>query len=131
VVAIQERRLGGQCQIGIGELGGFAPFYSTAHEGPVVPSSFPPGFARPAAHETLLLCGGVAGTEVGSFLVRLSPSSSWTRGTDQLDLARTGTEIGIEPTVAKLEDLVEPIEDLVVVSDGDNCGVLIDRNLAQ
>jgi hypothetical protein len=30
-----------------------------------MPSSSPPGLARPAAHETLLLCGGVVGTEVG------------------------------------------------------------------
>src|SRR5712692_6816065 len=28
----------------------------------------------------LLLCAGVVGTEVGVFLVRLSPFTSWTRG---------------------------------------------------
>jgi hypothetical protein len=38
------------------------------------------GLARPTAHETLLLCGYVVGTEVGILLVRLSPSFSWTRG---------------------------------------------------
>src|SRR5207253_4906057 len=38
------------------------------------------GLARPAAHETLLLCGRVVGTEVGIPLVRLSPLFSWTRG---------------------------------------------------
>ena len=43
-------------------------------------SSLAPGFGRPAAHETLLLCGRVVGTEVGISLVRLSPKSSWTRG---------------------------------------------------
>ena len=42
--------------------------------------SFPPGLARSAAHETLLLCGRVVGTEVGICLVRLSPQLSWTRG---------------------------------------------------
>src|SRR6266853_1277777 len=42
--------------------------------------SSPPGFAGPAAHETLLLCGRVVGTEVGNPLVRLSPKLSWTRG---------------------------------------------------
>src|SRR5450830_422963 len=43
-------------------------------------SSSPPSFGRPAAHETLLLFGRVVGTEVGISLVRLSPKSSWTRG---------------------------------------------------
>ena len=38
------------------------------------------GLAGPAAHETLLLCGCVVGTEVGILLVRLSPPFSWTRG---------------------------------------------------
>jgi hypothetical protein len=33
-------------------------------------SSPPPGLARPAAHETMLLCGRVVGTEVGIPLVR-------------------------------------------------------------
>ena len=42
--------------------------------------SSPSGLAGPAAHETLLLCGCVVGTEVGILLVRLSPSFSWTRG---------------------------------------------------
>ena len=42
--------------------------------------SSPPGLAGPAAHETLLLCGRVVGTEVGIPLVRLSPIFSWTRG---------------------------------------------------
>ena len=42
--------------------------------------SSPSGLAGPAAHETLLLCGRVVGTEVGIPLVRLSPSFSWTRG---------------------------------------------------
>ena len=45
-----------------------------------VKSSSPPSFGRPAAHETLLLFGRVVGTEVGISLVRLSPKSSWTRG---------------------------------------------------
>jgi hypothetical protein len=40
-------------------------------------SSSPPGLAGPAAHETLLLCGRVVGTEVGIPLVRLSPLSSY------------------------------------------------------
>src|ERR1700704_3913214 len=43
-------------------------------------TSSPSGFARPTAHETLLLCGRVVGTEVGTSLVRLSPNTSWTRG---------------------------------------------------
>ena len=42
--------------------------------------SSPSGLAGPAAHETLLLCGRVVGTEVGILLVRLSPLFSWTRG---------------------------------------------------
>jgi hypothetical protein len=33
--------------------------------------SSPSGFARPTAHETLLLCGCVVGTEVGILLVRV------------------------------------------------------------
>ena len=37
--------------------------------------SFPSDLAGPAAHETLLLCGCVVGTEVGILLVRLSPNS--------------------------------------------------------
>ena len=37
-------------------------------------SSSPPGFAGPAAYETLLLCGRVVGTEVDIRLVRLSQS---------------------------------------------------------
>ena len=35
--------------------------------------SSPPGLAGPAAHETLLVCGRVVGTEVGFPLVRLKP----------------------------------------------------------
>jgi hypothetical protein len=42
--------------------------------------SSPSGLAGPTAHETLLLCGCVVGTEVGILLVRLSPTFSWTRG---------------------------------------------------
>jgi hypothetical protein len=38
--------------------------------------SSPSGLAGPTAHETLLLCGCVVGTEVGILLVRLSPSFS-------------------------------------------------------
>src|SRR5215471_8631488 len=45
-----------------------------------LPISSPPGLAGPAAHETVLLCGRVVGTEVGISLVQLSPPISWTRG---------------------------------------------------
>ena len=41
----------------------------------LAPLSFPSDLAGPAAHETLLLCGCVVGTEVGILLVRLSPNS--------------------------------------------------------
>jgi len=37
------------------------------------PFSSPSGLAGPAAHETLLICGRVVGTEVGFPLVRLKP----------------------------------------------------------
>src|SRR5208282_4444180 len=52
--------------------------------------SSPPGLAGPAAHETLLLCGCVVGTEVGIPLVRLSPSFSWTRGSLSTSDCRQG-----------------------------------------
>jgi hypothetical protein len=57
----------------------------------VARSSSPPGFAGPAAHETLLLCARVVGTEIDIRLVRLSPSSSWTRGSWSTSDCRQGS----------------------------------------
>jgi hypothetical protein len=57
--------------------------------------SFPSGLARPAAHETSCYprpC--VVGTEVGVFLVRLSPQLSWTRGSWSTSDYRHGPPIG-------------------------------------
>src|SRR5713226_9167833 len=58
--------------------------------------SFPPGFARPAAHETLLVCGRVVGTEVGISLVQLSPFFSWTRGSWSTSDCRHGPSLAPE-----------------------------------
>ena len=58
--------------------------------------SFPSGLAGPAAHETLLLCGCVVGTEVGIRLVRLSPMRSWTRGSLRTSDCRHGPSLAPE-----------------------------------
>ena len=60
--------------------------------------SSPPGLAGPAAHETLLFCGCVVGTEVGILLVRLSPSFSWTRGSLSTSDCRHGPSSAPEHT---------------------------------
>src|SRR5580704_11739821 len=60
-------------------IGAYAPDHHGYQRACVLISS-PPGLAGPAAHETLLFCGRVVGTEVAIRLVQLSPFISWTRG---------------------------------------------------
>jgi hypothetical protein len=41
------------------------------------------------------------------------------------------SKLVLKPTVAKSEDMIEPIQDHFVVRDDDDGGILIDRDLAQ
>ena len=44
---------------------------------------------------------------------------------------RIDIRVSLEPTVPELEDSVEPIKDFIVVRYRDNCGLLINGNLAE
>jgi hypothetical protein len=70
---------------------------------PIFLISSPPGLAGPAAHETLLFCGRVVGTEVAIRLVQLSPFISWTRGS--LEHVRLSPPAVIGPGARFLEFL--------------------------